>query len=81
MLLARIPLKMKFFLRTVSKRGDVFIVLQIGGIFTFTSLVLHRNIRQCSPKYFLGTDHIQSLYLDLKKYSDSDNFILANSDS
>lgn len=35
MLLARIPLKMKFFLRTVSKRGDVFIVLQIGGIFFF----------------------------------------------
>lgn len=52
MLLARIPSKMKFFLRIVSIR-DVFIVLQIGGFFFFTpDLVLQRNVRKCSPKYF-----------------------------
>lgn len=32
MLFVRIPLKFKFFLRTVSIREDVFIVLQIGNI-------------------------------------------------
>lgn len=64
MLLARIPSKMKFFLRIVSIR-DVFIVLQIGGFF-FSWLGFTEKYKQYSPKYFWGTGHIQSLYMNLK---------------